>query len=220
MVETETQDYKQLFLGDTFPNLKVNTTTGEFNIHDYMADGWLIYSSHPRDFTPVCTTELGRAAKMQAEFAKRNTKIIAMSCDSVESHLKWLEDINSTQKTKVEYPIVADEDFSIAKQIGMYHPKCESKITIRTTYIISPDKKVRLMIQYPPSCGRNFNEIIRVLDSLQITDSHKVATPENWTQGEKVVIVPSLSNDEAKELFPQGWEEQTPYLRLVDLNKK
>lgn len=218
--ENNTSDIKCLFLGDTFPNLDVKTQEGDFKLYDYMGEGWLLFFSHPRDFTPVCTTELGKVSKLSEEFSKRNTKPIALSCDSVESHKKWIEDINSTQKTKVNYPIIADEDFSIAKSIGMFHPNCDSKVTVRTTYIISPDKKVKLMIQYPPSTGRNFDEILRVLDSLQLTAYNQVATPENWKKGDKCVIIPSLSNDDAKIKFPQGWDEVTPYLRLVDLNKK
>jgi alkyl hydroperoxide reductase subunit AhpC len=153
------------------------------------------------------------------EFDKRNTKVIALSCDSVEDHLKWIKDINETQETNVDFPIIADTDFKIAKQIGMYHPRCETKITVRTTYIIDPLKKVKLMIQYPPSTGRNFNEIIRVLDSLQLTFTKSVATPENWKLGDKCVILPNITNEVAKEKFPQGWEEVRPYLRLVDVNK-
>lgn len=213
-------DVKFLMLGEVFPDLKVKTSEGDFSIYEYQGDNWLIFFSHPRDFTPVCTTELGRVSKLQDEFKQRKTKVLALSCDSVESHKKWIEDINKSQKTQVNYPIVADEDFAISKQIGMYHPKCESKITVRTTYIISPDHKVRLMIQYPPSCGRSFSELLRVLDSLQLTDNVKVATPENWVKGDKCVILPTISNEEAKDKFPQGWEELTPYLRLVDVNKK
>ena len=212
-------EIKSLFLGDTFPNLEVNTQTGNFNIYDYQGDSWLILFSHPRDFTPVCTTELGRVAKLLPEFSNRNTKVIALSCDSVEDHAKWIKDINETQSTEVTFPIISDLDFSIAKSIGMYHPNLDSKVTVRTTYIISPDKKVKLMIQYPPSTGRNFNEVLRVLDSLQLTYTKQVATPENWKQGDRCVILPSISNEQAKEKFPQGWEEIRPYLRLVDMNE-
>lgn len=212
-------DIKCLFLGDDFPNLDVQTQKGDFKIHDYQADSWLIFFSHPRDFTPVCTTELGRVAKLSNEFEKRNTKVMALSCDTVEDHLKWIKDINETQQTNVDYPIVADPDFKISKQIGMFHPNCETKITVRTTYIIDPNHKVKLMIQYPPSTGRNFNEILRVLDSLQLTFTKSVATPENWIPGDKCVILPNITNEVAKEKFPQGWEEVRPYLRLVDVNK-
>jgi alkyl hydroperoxide reductase subunit AhpC len=212
-------DIKCLFLGDDFPNLEVQTQKGDFKLHEYQGDSWLIFFSHPRDFTPVCTTELGRVSKLAPEFEKRNTKVIALSCDSVEDHVKWIKDINETQDVNVDFPIIADPEFKLAKQIGMYHPRCESKITVRTTYIIDPFKKVKLMIQYPPSTGRNFNEIIRVLDSLQLTFDKSVATPENWKLGDKCVILPNISNEVAKEKFPQGWEEVRPYLRLVDVNK-
>jgi thioredoxin-dependent peroxiredoxin len=214
-----TSDVKTLFLGDTFPNLKVSTQTGDFDIYDYQGDSWLIFFSHPKDFTPVCTTELGRVSKLLPEFEKRNCKVIALSIDSVEDHKKWIQDINETQGTDVNYPIISDPDFTHSKQIGMYHPNLDNRITVRTTYIISPDKKVKLMIQYPPSTGRNFNEILRVLDSLQLTATKQVATPENWKPGDRCVILPSIKNEEAKEKFPQGWEEVKPYLRLVNITK-
>jgi alkyl hydroperoxide reductase subunit AhpC len=208
---------KSLFLGEEFPNLDVKTQKGDFKLHDFQGDGWLVIFSHPKDFTPVCTTELGRVSKLESEFAKRNCKVIALSCDPVEDHKKWIQDINETQKCEVNFPIISDTDFSIAKQIGMYHPKLDSKVTVRTVFIVDPSKKVKLMIQYPPSTGRNFNEILRVLDSLQLTSTKSVATPENWQVGDKCVILPSISNEDAKEKFPQGWEEVKPYLRLVDL---
>lgn len=219
MKDNTSSDIKTLFLGDTFPNLKVSTQKGDFDIYDYQGDSWLILFSHPKDFTPVCTTELGRVSKMLPDFEKRNCKVIALSCDSVEDHFKWIKDINETQCTELNYPIISDPDFTHAKQIGMYHPKLDNKITVRTTYIISPDKKVKLMIQYPPSTGRNFNEIIRVLDSLQLTAYKQVATPENWQPGDKCVILPNINNEQAKEKFPQGWDEVKPYLRLVDVSK-
>ena len=215
----DTKEIKSLFLGDTFPNLAVSTQKGDFNLYDYQGSSWLIFFSHPRDFTPVCTTELGRASKLIPEFEKRNCKVIALSCDSVEDHKKWILDINETQGTEVNFPIVADPDFTIARQIGMYHPNLDAKVTVRTTYIISPDKKLKLMIQYPPSTGRNFHEILRVLDSLQLTATKLVATPENWQPGEKCVILPTLSDEQANEKFPQGWEKIKPYLRLVDVSK-
>ncbi len=211
---------KSLFLGDTFPNLDCKTTTGDYKLYDYQGDSWLIFFSHPKDFTPVCTTELGRAAKMKEVFDGRNTKMIALSCDSVEEHKKWICDIDETQKTTVNYPIISDPELTQAKQIGMVHPNVDAKISVRTTYIISPDHKVKLMIQYPPSTGRNFDEILRVLDSLQLTATRKVATPENWKEGDRCVILPTVNNEQAKEMFPQGWEEVKPYLRLVDVNKK
>jgi len=207
-----------LMLGDTFPNLDLKTSTGDFKLYDYQGSGWLIFFSHPRDFTPVCTTELGRAAKLVPEFEKRSCKLIALSCDSVEHHKEWIKDINETQKTEVTYPIIGDADSKIARSVGMIHPKLDEKVTVRTTYIIDPNHVVKIMIQYPPSTGRNFDEIIRVLDSLQLTVNRKVATPENWKQGDCVVILPTVTNDQAKEMFPQGWNEVKPYLRLVDLN--
>jgi alkyl hydroperoxide reductase subunit AhpC len=215
----ENNPIKTLFLGDVFPNLSVSTQKGDFKIYDFQGDSWLIFFSHPRDFTPVCTTELGRASILIPEFEKRNCKVIALSCDSVEDHKKWIVDIDETQGTNVNFPIIADPEFSIAKQIGMYHPNLDNKVTVRTTYIISPDKKVKLMIQYPPSTGRNFNEILRVLDSLILTATKQVATPENWHPGDKCVILPSISNEQASEKFPQGWDEIKPYLRLVDVSK-
>jgi alkyl hydroperoxide reductase subunit AhpC len=208
---------RSLFLGEEFPNLDVKTQNGDFNLHEYQGDGWLILFSHPKDFTPVCTTELGRVAKLLPEFEKRNCKVIALSCDSVEDHRNWIKDINETQGTEVTYPIISDSDFAIAKQCGMYHPKLDAKITVRTVYIIDPNHKIKLMIQYPPSTGRNFHEIIRVLDSLQLTTGKSVATPENWQPGDKCVILPTITNDVAKEKFPQGWDEVKPYLRLVDM---
>ena len=220
MNEIKVSECRSLMLGDTFPNLEVSTSEGDFKLHDYKGNGWLVFFSHPRDFTPVCTTELGRASKLNDEFAKRNCKLIALSCDSVEDHKKWIKDINETQNTTVNFPIVGDVDLQIAKSIGMVHPNLDSKITVRTTYIIDHDHKVKTMIQYPPSTGRNFDEILRVLDSLQLTVNRKVATPENWKQGGLCVILPSVNNEQAKELFPQGWYEVKPYLRLVDVNDK
>lgn len=208
---------KCLFLGDTFPDAKVETQNGSFSIHEYVGNNWMILFSHPRDFTPVCTTELGRVAKLLPEFERRNCKVLALSCDSVEEHVKWIKDINETQGTEVTFPIISDPNFELAKNIGMYHPKLDAKVTVRTTYIVDPNKKVKLMIQYPPSTGRNFNEVLRVLDSLQLTFTKQVATPENWKQGDKCVILPTISNEEAKEKFPQGWVEVKPYLRLVDM---
>jgi alkyl hydroperoxide reductase subunit AhpC len=213
------EDHRSLFLGEEFPNLEVKTQNGDFKLHDYQGDSWLMFFSHPRDFTPVCTTELGRVAKLLPEFEKRNCKVIALSCDSLDDHKKWICDVNETQKCEVTFPIISDPDLTLAKQIGMYHPKCDAKITVRTCFIIDPSKKVKLMIQYPPSTGRNFNEILRVLDSLQLTATKSVATPENWQCGDKCVILPTISNEVAKEKFPQGWDEVKPYLRLVDVEK-
>ena len=216
MLENE---YLQLHLEDSFPNLNLNTTSGEFKLYDYMENSWLVLFSHPKDFTPVCTTELLRASKIINEFTSRNTKILAMSCDSIDSHKKWVDEINSTYKTKIQFPIIADKDLSIAKQIGMVHPKHGTTETIRTTYIICPNKKIKIIMQYPPYSGRNFNEILRVIDSLQITQVYDVLTPENWILDDKVFINHNISNEDAIEKFPQGWKEINSYMKLVDLNK-
>jgi alkyl hydroperoxide reductase subunit AhpC len=218
-MESKEECYRSLFLGEEFPNLDLKTQNGDFKLWDHQGDGWLILFSHPKNFTPVCTTEVGRVAKLAPEFEKRNCKVIALSCDVVDDHKKWIQDVNETQNCEVTFPIISDADFTIAKQIGMYHPKLDAKVTVRTVFIIDPSKKVKLMIQYPPSTGRNFNEILRVLDSLQLTATKSVATPENWQVGDKCVILPSISNEVAKEKFPQGWEEIKPYLRLVDVQK-
>ena len=211
---------KTLMIGDTFPDSDLKTTEGDITLYKYMDDKWLVFFSHPADFTPVCTTELGKVNKLKDEFAKRNCKVIALSGDSVDDHKSWIKDIESTQECVMSYPIIADEGLKLSKQIGMYHPNCESKVNIRTVYVISPNKKVRLMIQYPPSTGRNFDELLRVIDSLQITDNHSCATPEGWQKGDKVVILPTVNDEDAKTKFPQGFETVKPYLRFVDLNKK
>jgi alkyl hydroperoxide reductase subunit AhpC len=216
----ENEQCHSLMIGDTFPDAKLKTTTGDFSLYEYMGDKWLTFFSHPADFTPVCTTELGRVNKLMDDFTKRNCKVIALSGDSVSSHNEWIKDIEKYHGTTMSYPIIADEGLVLSKQIGMYHPKCESKQSIRTVYVLSPNKKVRLMIQYPPSTGRNFDEILRVIDSLQITDNYSCATPENWKSGDRLVILPTIKDEQAKIKFPQGFETITPYLRFVDLNKK
>jgi alkyl hydroperoxide reductase subunit AhpC len=175
--------------------------------------------SHPADFTPVCTTELGATAKLKDEFAKRNVKVIALSVDPVDSHKKWIEDINDTQKTKVNFPIIADADRKVSLLYDMIHPNASATQTVRSVFIIDPAKKIRLMLTYPPSTGRNFREILRAIDSLQLTDAHKVATPVDWEQGQPVIIATSVSDDEAKQRFPQGWKTLKPYLRVVELAK-
>jgi len=204
-----------LQLGDTVPNFSADSTAGDISFHDWIGDQWCILFSHPKDFTPVCTTELGYMAGLEGEFTKRNTKILAVSVDSVADHKKWSQDIKDTQGRAPNYPIIADPERTVADLYGMIHPKALNTLTVRTVFIIDPNKKVRLMITYPASTGRNFDEILRALDSLQLTDKHKVATPVNWKQGDDCIIVPSLSNDEAAKLFPGGWDEQKPYLRLV-----
>jgi alkyl hydroperoxide reductase subunit AhpC len=210
-------DYKCLYLGDEFPNIEVKTHLGDFKLHDYQDNSWLVFMSHPRDFTPVCTSELAKVAKIIKEFDKRKTKVIALSCDTIQEHKKWVEDINILNETEVTFPIISDLDLKVSKLIGMYHPHNDDRSTIRTTYIIDPSKKVRLMTHYPTSTGRSFGEILRALDSLQITSEKSVATPENWKKGDKCLILPNLSEEETLKKFPQGWNEVKHYLRYVDV---
>jgi len=202
-------------LGDTAPNFDAETTEGKINFYDYLGDSWGILFSHPSDYTPVCTTELGTVANYKPEFDKRNTKVIALSIDDLESHKGWVKDIEETQEVKLNYPIIADEDKNVSNLYGMIHPNEDNKATVRSVFIISPDKKVKLTLTYPPSTGRNFEEILRVIDSLQLTACHKVATPANWKHGEEVVISPAVSNEDAKGLFPKGYKEVKPYLRMT-----
>jgi len=202
-------------LGDEAPNFTAQTTEGEINFHEWLGDSWGVLFSHPADYTPVCTTELGAAAKYKAEFDKRNVKVLALSVDGLESHKNWIGDINETQNTTMNFPIIADEDRKVAELYDMIHPNADDKLTVRSVFVISPDKKVKLMITYPASTGRNFDELLRVIDSLQLTAYHKVATPVNWKEGEECVIVPAVSNEEADKLFPKGYKEVKPYLRLT-----
>jgi thioredoxin-dependent peroxiredoxin len=202
-------------LGDEAPNFTAETTHGDITFHDYVGDGWCVLFSHPKDFTPVCTTELGAMAKLAPEFEARNTKIIGLSVDSADSHEVWLEDIEETQNAKVGYPIIADPERIVANLYGMIHPNDDNTATVRSVFVVGPDKKVKLTLTYPQSTGRNFAEILRVLDSLQLTDQHKVATPANWVNGEDVIILPSLSEAEARERFPDGWVAPRPYIRVV-----
>ncbi|PZS31155.1 MAG: peroxiredoxin [Pseudonocardiales bacterium] len=202
-------------LGDEAPNFTAETTQGDIVFHDYVGDGWCVLFSHPKDFTPVCTTELGAMAKLGAEFEARGTKIIGLSVDSADSHEVWLEDIEATQDARVGYPIIADPDRTIANLYDMIHPNEETTATVRSVFVIGPDKKVKLTLTYPQSTGRNFDEILRVLDSLQLTATHKVATPANWNVGDNVIILPALSDDQAREHFPDGWDAPRPYLRMV-----
>lgn len=206
-----------LRLGDQVPNFVQQSTMGEIDLYDYAGDGWVILFSHPKDFTPVCTTELGYMAGLKAEFAKRNCKILALSVDSVSSHDGWVNDIEETQRSRINYPILADEDHKVSDLYDMIHPNADDTFTVRSVFIIDPERKLRLTLTYPASTGRNFDEIVRVVDSLQLTDTHKVATPVNWNQGDDVIILPTLSDEEAKELFPRGWETLKPYLRMVKL---
>jgi alkyl hydroperoxide reductase subunit AhpC len=202
-------------LGDTAPDFTADTTEGKIQFHKWIGDGWAVLFSHPKDFTPVCTTELGEVAKLKPQFEKRNTKVIGLSVDPVEDHKKWAGDIKETQGHALNFPLIADPDRKISELYGMIHPKADNTLTVRSVYIIGPDKKVKLTITYPASTGRNFEEILRVIDSLQLTAKHSVATPVNWTQGEDVIIVPSLSDEEAKKKFPGGWKTLKPYLRVV-----
>jgi alkyl hydroperoxide reductase subunit AhpC len=203
-------------LGSVAPDFSADTTEGPIKFHEWMGKSWAVLFSHPKDFTPVCTTELGYVAKIKPEFDKRGVKVIALSVDPVDSHKKWIGDIEETQKTKMNFPIIGDVDSKVSNLYGMIHPEAAATITVRSVYIIDSNKKVRATIQYPPSTGRDFNEILRVIDSLQLTDNHKVATPANWKQGDDVVIVPSLTDEaEMKQRFPKGWRALRPYLRMT-----
>ncbi|MBA5629638.1 peroxiredoxin [Moheibacter lacus] len=202
-------------LGDVAPNFSAQTTEGKIDFYEYLGEGWGILFSHPADYTPVCTTELGTTAKYKNEFEKRNVKVLALSVDGLESHKGWVKDINETQNTEVNFPIIADEDKTISFLYDMIHPNASATATVRSVYVIGPDKTVKLIITYPASTGRNFDELLRVIDSLQLTAYHKVATPANWKSGEDVVITPVVSNEDAKELFPKGFKEIKPYLRLT-----
>ncbi|MEC7875296.1 MAG: peroxiredoxin [Pseudomonadota bacterium] len=213
-----------LRINDEAPNFTAKTTQGEINFHDWIGDQWAVLFSHPKDFTPVCTTELGYMAGLESEFKKRNCKIIGLSIDPVENHTEWAKDIEETQGHAVNYPMIGDSELEVAKLYNML-PADESgtsegrtamnNATVRSVFIVGPDKKIKLMLTYPMTTGRNFNEILRVLDSMQLTGKHKVATPVNWENGDDVIIIPAVSDDEAKELFPDGWESIKPYLRTV-----
>jgi thioredoxin-dependent peroxiredoxin len=204
-----------LRLGDTAPDFTAETTTGPVRFHDWIGDHWAILFSHPRDFTPVCTTELGYVARLGAEFAKRQVKVIGLSIDPLDAHRRWAEDIRETQGHAPNFPLVADPERRVADLYGMMHPAHDEVYTVRTVFVIDPKKKIRLMITYPQTTGRNFDEILRVVDSLQLTDGYKVATPVNWKPGEDVIIVPAVSDDEARGRFPRGWKALKPYLRLT-----
>jgi len=204
-----------LQLGDTVPNFTQASSEGELNFYDWAGDSWVVFFSHPADYTPVCTTELGEVARRQDEFKARNVKTIALSIDGAESHQGWICDINETQNTTVNYPIIADEDSQVANLYGMIHPKADPKVTVRSVFVIDPNKKLRLSITYPPATGRNFDEIIRVIDALQLTDNYQVATPVNWKDGDDCVVVPSISTADAIEKFPKGVQEIKPYLRMT-----
>ena len=203
-------------LGDIAPDFEQDSTAGHIRFHEWLGHSWGVLFSHPADFTPVCTTELGFTAKLHEQFAERGVKAIALSVDPVDSHLRWINDINETQQTQVNFPILADADRKVSGLYDLIHPNASDTLTVRSLFIIDPHKKVRLIITYPASTGRNFHEILRVIDSLQLTDSHKVATPANWQDGDEVVIVPSLNDEEEiKQRFPKGYRAVKPYLRLT-----
>jgi thioredoxin-dependent peroxiredoxin len=204
-----------LRLGDIAPDFMAETTEGQINFHEWIGDSWAVLFSHPKDFTPVCTTELGYVAKSKPEFDKRGVKVIGLSVDSGESHQLWAEDIKETQGTAVNFPVIADPDHKIAELYDMIHPEISDIFTVRSVFVVGPDKKIKLMITYPASTGRNFEEILRVIDSLQLTAKYSVATPVNWKDGDDVIIVPSLSDEAAKEKFPGGWKTVKPYLRIT-----
>jgi alkyl hydroperoxide reductase subunit AhpC len=213
-----------LRIGDEAPDFTAETTQGPIRFHEWIGDGWAILFSHPKDFTPVCTTELGYMARLKPEWDKRNTKVIGLSIDPVDHHARWAKDIEETQGYAPNYPIIGDADLKVAQAYDMIHPNAVAKVegrtaadnaTIRSVFIVGPDKKIKLNLTYPMSTGRNFDEVLRVLDSLQLTAKHKVATPVNWKAGEDVIIVPAVSDEEAKQKYPDGWKSPKPYLRIV-----
>src|ERR1700730_6544839 len=217
-------DKMALRLGDIAPDFTADTTQGPIRFHEWIGDGWAVLFSHPKDFTPVCTTELGAMAQLQPEFAKRNAKILAVSVDPVSDHVKWQSDIEETQGAKVNYPMIGDPQLKIAKLYGMLPAAAgetsegrtpNDNATVRTVFVVGPDKKIKLQLSYPMSTGRNFDEILRVIDSMQLTAKHKVATPVNWKNGDEVIILPSVSNEEAQQKYPGGWKARKPYLRIV-----
>src|SRR3982751_2399163 len=213
----------QLRIGDEAPDFTAQTTEGTIRFHDWIGSSWVVFFSHPKDFTPVCTTELGYLAKIKPEFDKRNTKVLGLSIDPVEDHVRWAKDIEETQGTALNYPIIGDADLTVAKLYDMIHPNASGaqprtavdNATIRSVFVVGPDKKIKLILTYPMTTGRNFDEVVRVIDSLQLTSKHKVATPAQWKAGEDVIIAGSVSNDEAKQKYPDGWKSPKPYLRIV-----
>jgi alkyl hydroperoxide reductase subunit AhpC len=208
-------------LGDTAPDFTAETTEGQIKFHDWLGDSWGVLFSHPKDFTPVCTTELGEAARLKPEFDRRGVKIIGLSVDPADSHSKWAADIEETQGTALNFPVIADSDRKVSDLYDMIHPNANDTLTVRSVYVIGPDKKVKLTITYPASTGRNFDEILRVIDSLQLTANYSVATPVNWKDGDDCIIVPALSDEQAREKFPAGWKTLKPYLRVTPQpNKK
>jgi len=204
-----------LRLGDEAPNFQAETTDGTIDFYEYLGDGWGVLFSHPKDFTPVCTTELGRVAALKPEFDRRNVKVVGLSVDPIDSHHDWKGDIEETQGTALNFPLVADPDRTVSDLYDMIHPNANDTLTVRSVFVIGPDKKVKLIITYPASTGRNFDEILRVIDSLQLTANYSVATPVDWKDGEDVIIVPALSDEDAKAKFPKGWTPVKPYLRIT-----
>ncbi|WP_417336204.1 peroxiredoxin [Halobacteriovorax marinus] len=206
-----------LLLGETAPNFQIDSQKGKIDFHEFIGNSWVFFFSHPADFTPVCTTEMGRTAQLAEEFAKRNVKPLGLSTDSVEEHNEWINDVNETQNTDLQFPIVADTDNKVATLYQMIHPGQSETAAVRSVFIIGPDKKIKLTMTYPMSVGRNFDEILRVIDALQLTEKHGVATPADWSVGNKVIIPPSVTNEQAKEIFPQGFEEVKSYLRYTEV---
>lgn len=204
-----------LQLGDTVPDFEATTTHGPIRFHDWLGSGWAILFSHPKNFTPVCTTELGDVARLKPEFDRRNVKVIGLSVDEIDRHGAWEDDIEETQGHRVNFPMIADADRKVSSLYGMIHPNASDTMTVRSVFVIGPDRKLKLSLTYPASTGRNFDEILRAVDSLQLTADHSVATPVNWQQGEDVIIVPSLSDEAARDRFPDGWRTLKPYLRMV-----
>lgn len=204
-----------LQLGDSVPNFQAESTVGKIDFYDYLGSSWGVLFSHPADYTPVCTTELGSVSKLQSEFASRNVKTIALSVDPLTSHFEWIKDINETQNTEVTFPLIADPNFEVANLYGMIHPNASEKFTVRSVFIIGPDKKLKLTLTYPASTGRNFNEILRVIDSLQLTANYSVATPANWKDGEDVIIIPAVKDEDIADKFPKGYTRVKPYLRTT-----
>ena len=209
-----------LHIGDDAPDFHAETTQGPIRFHDWIGNGWAILFSHPKDFTPVCTTELGCVARLMPEFSKRNCKVVGLSVDPVDDHKRWAKDIEETQGAAVNFPLIGDTDLKVAKLYDMIHPNANDTLTVRSVFIVGPDKKVKLSLTYPASTGRNFEEILRVIDSLQLTDNHQVATPANWKDGDNVIIGSAVTDEEAKELFPDGWTTVKPYLRVLPQPKK
>jgi thioredoxin-dependent peroxiredoxin len=204
-----------LQLGDEVPNFTAETTEGPIDFHNWLGGSWAVLFSHPKDFTPVCTTELGRLSALKSEFDKRGVKVLGLSVDPLGSHKEWANDIKETQGHELNFPLIADSDRKVANLYGMIHPNANDTLTVRSVFVIGPDKKIKLSLTYPASTGRNFDELLRVIDSLQLTAKHKVATPVDWKQGQDVIIVPSVSDDDAKKQFPNGWKTLKPYLRVV-----